>query len=275
MPADGRARALVVELHGSGLDPERQLRASKLCDILWREKCALLLPQAKSAFQLANVYPPGFAWNIPGVPLPGETRAFKECPDDIAAINAMVSAAQEAFGLVGLPLFVVGYSGGARLASYLICQKGMPWSAAGLVAGIRSPTPVHRKPPPIIAIHGTADPINPYNGGPEIRWDVGVEEAAQRVASAQGCIGLPTKISGDVSSQTIYRRQTGKIGVLLMTLSGAGHAWPGSVDPEHCRAFGPCRPEVDASEVIWSFFATHLLQGEAEVTDDEFSSMSH
>jgi polyhydroxybutyrate depolymerase len=266
MPARASARALVVELHGNGLDPERQLRASKLNSILWRERCALLLPQAAIAFQLMNVCPPGFAWNIPGIPLPGKTRAHEEeGPDDVSAVGAMAIAAQEAFGLVGLPLFVVGYSGGARLASYLVCQEGAPWSAAGLVAGMRSPAAVHQKPPPIIAFHGTADPINPYNGGFEIRWDIGVEETARRVASAQGCVDHPTEIAGAASTQSFYRMQNGDIGVLLVTLSGAGHAWPGSVDPEHCGAFGPCRQDVDASDTIWSFFATHLLRGEAGV----------
>jgi polyhydroxybutyrate depolymerase len=43
--------------------------------------------------------------------------------------------------------------------------------------------------------------------------------------------------------------------VLLYAVIGGGHTWPGS--PVEIASLGPTTHEIDASQLIWAFFAAH------------------
>ena len=272
-PLSGDPVALAVELHGSGLDPLRQYRMSGLADLLTAEDVAVLLPQAAMPFRLIPELASGFAWNVPGVPLPGAKVTGEADIDDIGYLIALVRTFRTKLHLVDAPLFLVGYSGGARLASDLIASGVVDWTAAGLVAGLRPARNARRRPPPTISFHGVEDSINPFAGGTGPRWDMGVEEACRLYALSQsGAVDEALQVPG--ADLRIYRSSDGKQALSTYTVKGAAHAWPGTRDEDHLKVFGPAGDGTDASALIADFFIERLTAGEAATRQTEHEGLA-
>ncbi len=45
--------------------------------------------------------------------------------------------------------------------------------------------------------------------------------------------------------------------VILYTIEGGGHAWPGGTQYLPRILIGPVSRDIDATQVIWQFFASH------------------
>jgi polyhydroxybutyrate depolymerase len=74
---------------------------------------------------------------------------------------------------------MTGMSGGARM-SCRFADTHAEWVAmVGAVGGLRAPVRRPSRPVPILAFHGTADRINPFNGGGNPRWVESVPDAAR------------------------------------------------------------------------------------------------
>jgi polyhydroxybutyrate depolymerase len=87
-----------------------------------------------------------------------------------------------------------------------------------------SPRPVR-----ILAFHGTADRINPYTGAGTVRWNESVPDAAQRWALANGADPNPTSVQISTHvTRTTYGLDRAANGVVLWTIRGGGHTWPGT-----------------------------------------------
>ena len=64
-------------------------------------------------------------------------------------------------------VFVAGYSNGAFMASLIACHYSSRVAAVAPVAGIQTDSPCRSKRPvPVVAFHGTSDPLVHYNGTP-------------------------------------------------------------------------------------------------------------
>ena len=50
--------------------------------------------------------------------------------------------------------------------------------------------------------------------------------------------------------------------VTLVVATDGGHAWPGAPYPPELEALGHVNMEVDASRMMWDFFAQHALPEE-------------
>ena len=275
IPSSKTPRALVVELHGSGLDPSRHSAMSRLSKLMCPEDFAVLLPQGAVPFKLRDDIPIGFAWNIPGTPLPGQVNALTGGDNDVAWVQHLVEATIDALSLSSCPLFLTGYSGGARFASELMSKAVLPWTAAALVAGLRPVRNPRHAPPPTIAFHGLLDPINPYGGGVGTRWDIGVEQAALFYADAQGCATGYDETHVRGGRRRSYRKSDRSERLVLYSVEGGGHGWPGCCDPSHCAAFGPAGSDIDASELISGFFLSRSKKVSALSSERERKDMSH
>ncbi len=242
---------LVVDLHGSGFDPEDQVRVDR-ADALARCGAVVALPRGHIAYRLMPGWPLGRAWNVPGAPLPGETVP-RAAPDDVGfvvdLVGALLDSPRSPMPVDPGAVHVVGYSGGARLAAHL------PGALPGLasltcVAGLRYPVPLATNTVSITAIHGSADPINPVEGGAGPRWSASVEDCARGWAAASGCAPEPTPI--ELGEGVVERRfAPGPTGatVRLVVVPGLGHAWPGSHNERH-RAYFGATGTFDASAYI-------------------------
>lgn len=230
----------IVDLHGSGESPLSHIAT---VDTAWTAAvgAVVLTPTAAHPFVLIPGCPPGAAWSIPGVPLPGETHTDADRPDDINFLEQLIDAACARHGLDPGRVHLRGYSGGARLASLFAVTTARRLASLCAVSGVRGPTTaMHAEyPPPVLAIHGKSDTVNPYAGGIPGRWEDSVEDSVLSWAQVFG-VTTYTRYRLSADAEELRYTQDGSFSpVRLIRIAHGGHAWPGSADDEHHRRFGP------------------------------------
>jgi polyhydroxybutyrate depolymerase len=234
---------VVIDLHGSGSHPREQLSITGMAAEATRRGLVVLLPVA--AAPMPNG---GTTWNIPQDP----TQA-----DDVQYVIDALEDAALRVPLDRSRVYVSGFSGGARLASAFASAHPGRLAAAGAVGGLRAPDGPGA-PVPIMAWHGTADPINPFDGGGPAYWGTEVEGAARAWAMRNGCRSTePARRTTSTVHRLEYRDCTGTSTVILHRLEGAGHVWPGSAFPFPPARFGPAASGVDATRDLLDFFERH------------------
>lgn len=81
----------------------------------------------------------------------------------------------------------------------------------------------------------------------------------QSLAEQNGCLTnpVPLPVSGSVSGVR-YPGTTNNAEVILYTVTGGGHTWPGG---KKMPAFivGKTTQDVDATRLMWTFFTEHPL----------------
>ena len=195
-----------------------------------------------------------------GAPLPTDP------PDDEQFLRSLAAELASRYCVDRRSVYAAGYSGGGRMVSSLACDAADVIAAVGAVGGLRSPDPcASSRPISVIGFHGTADPVNPYNGSGDEVWGYGVREAAERWATFDRCGPVrPSRAAPSVELRR-YRACKGGASVELYTLEGFGHQWPGgpSQPADVSARLGPASAAIDASELLWSFFREHPLPGAA------------
>jgi polyhydroxybutyrate depolymerase len=105
-------------------------------------------------------------------------------------------------------------------------------------------------------------PLLPFDGSGTSLGVVGgsvppVRMALSEWAAALGCDRLPTlsRPTPNVELSTFHNCIAGDGEALLYAVLGGGHTWPGGAFP--IDVLGPTTTEVDATEIMWKFFAAH------------------
>ena len=241
---------IIIDLHGSGSSPEEHL-AVTAAHAMAGQGAVVVLPQADIPFRLLPEWPTGWAWNVPGSPLPGETEP-RQGPDDVEFIGELIAEVVQRHGAHPSRIHLRGYSGGARLSAHLAARFGDSLASVCFVSGVRF-VDGGGKRPPVLALHGRRDHLNPYDGGAGSRWSESVESAVQRWAGAVGCEPVPTVRAITETIHAIdYRDSTGFAAVRLIRVDDAEHAWPGTQDRDHIEQFG-CSGHLDASQAHLDF----------------------
>jgi polyhydroxybutyrate depolymerase len=255
--APARALPLVVDMHGSGSTAVQQEVLSGMNAAADANGFVVVYPQA--IIRSGS----GFLWNIPGVPLIGNRPTPARAADDIAFIKTMVAKLRSSACIDLARVYATGFSGGARLSSQLACDAPTTFAAVAPVSGLRLPAPCPAtRAVPVIAFHGSADPVDPYRGNGQAYWTYSVPIAAQRWAAHDGCDATP-KSSRPAPSAVLVTYSGCRDGatVELYTLSGEGHEWPGgpALPAAVTRLLGPQSNAVNADAVMWAFFAAHPM----------------
>jgi polyhydroxybutyrate depolymerase len=145
-----------------------------------------------------------------------------------------------------------GYSGGARLASHLMAMMPDRLASVTCVGGVRFVEPRSSALPPLLAIHGDLDTVNPYRGDAGPRWSESVESVVRQWAVASGCAPMPQcRTISDEVRETRYVDTAGFAAVRLITVA-ATHSWPGTRHPDHIAQFGTAG-NYDASQAHRDF----------------------
>jgi polyhydroxybutyrate depolymerase len=181
--------------------------------------------------------------------------------DDVAFVSAVVATLSRRLPIDADRVYATGISNGGLLAYRLACDTTLfaaigPDSAT-LLGACPSPAPVS-----VLHIHGTADQNIPYDGsqGSGFAKIHGMAVPAL-VAMWQGVDGCPpptVTIAGPVT--TSIATCPGGRSVELITIANAGHQWPGSPSrpaAEKLLGLDPPSNALDATDVIWRFFADH------------------
>jgi polyhydroxybutyrate depolymerase len=243
-----RRPPVVIDLHGSGSRPDEHIAITGARQLA-AAGAVVLVPEAAIPFQFVTGAPDGLAWNIPGSPLPGESEP-RTSPDDVAFLIALVDAFAGRYGGVHLR----GYSGGARLAAHVAAQAPERIASVCCVAGVRHVSaPPPRRLPPLLAIHGEQDSVNPFEGGQGARWAESVPESVEAWAANAGCHG-PASSRRPVEgvTESLHRSGSGFAQVRLISLADVDHSWPGTADEEHRSRFGNAGT-FSTSRAHWEF----------------------
>ncbi|MGA8547941.1 MAG: PHB depolymerase family esterase [Mycobacterium sp.] len=219
---------LVVMLHGgfgNGAQAEKSYGWDELAD--------------SSKFVVA--YPDGLnrAWNVNGGGCCG--RSAKEGIDDVAFVTAAVADIRRNVGIDAARVYVTGISNGGIMSYTLACETAIfaaigPDSATQLNA-CDSPHPTS-----VMHIHGTADRLIRYDGG----RGAGVAHIDGPPVSQLNAFWRNVNHCGAPASTTSGSVTTSTAGcpdnrsVVLITVDGGGHQWPGF-----------------ATAKLWEFFAAH------------------
>lgn len=205
----------------------------------------------------------GFEWNVPGEPLIGGAAVPKGSPDDVTFIVKLVGLLEKNYCIDEHRVFATGFSGGARMASQLACDASTTFAAVAPVSGIRLPSPCpSTRAVPVVAFHGTADPVDPYTGNGQKYWTYSVPVAAGRWAAHDGCSRAVANTSPATGVQLSWSAPCAHgAAVELYSIVGEGHEWPGGphLPRRITKLLGPQSSAISANDLMWSFFLAHPL----------------
>lgn len=235
---------LVISLHGAGLWGAAQRDISRWNDLADAE-----------GFVVA--YPSGVGRASPRVwsPNPGP-RLMR----DVEFITRLIDTLAARYDVDPDRVYVNGLSNGGGMTFALSCLAPERVAAAGIVAGaLTHPWDLCAGAPtlPVVVIHAIGDPVVPYEGGQT--W-VGprpfpnIPDWVGQWAKRNGCDAPPRD---STLSATVAHRQysgcAGRADVVLYTIHGDGHVWPGG-GPLPRWLVGADNRSLDATNAMWEFF---------------------
>lgn len=262
---------LVLALHGRGTTAE-----------------GMILITRKGFNNLADrdgfivVYPNGIElnWNDGRMDEEANDRAHRENIDDVGFISALIDSMIEEYNVDPRRVYVTGMSNGALMAYRLACGLSFKIAAIAPVDGNMpyllmsecSPS----EPVSVLAINNVNDPLVPFEGGMIIGNYRKIKLG--KVLSADKSIAFWV-LHNQCSSEPVITREPDRdltdgtqvttkeylngikgTEVILYIIDGGGHTWPGGLQYLPAWKIGKTSREIDANEVIWSFFKRHSRQ---------------
>lgn len=186
---------------------------------------------------------------------------------DVRFIADLIEALEATYAIDSARIYASGMSQGAAMAFVLSCALPDRIAAVGMVAGAQS-RPFEwcerGRAVPVIAFHGTADRLVPFQGGklgdpfaPVKPTYPPVREFMASWARRNRCAAEPVESLTSPGVERIeYTDCAEGASVLLYAVEGAGHVWPGGKPMPEWRV-GPNSDRIDATERTWSFFRAH------------------
>ena len=240
----GTPVALVLNLHGSGSSAAGQEAFTGMDATADRDGFIVVYPQG--AIRTST----GYDWNVPGVPLLGGKAVPKGAADDVAFLSRLITVLEQHYCINPHDVDATGFSVGARMTTASSAATSpIGWPRSRRSVACASPRPAWaQRAVPVVAFHGTADPVDPYGGNGQAYWTYSVSEAAHRWAQHDGCLTPPATTTPAPTVQRTTYTPCSTTGVVeLYTLQGAGHTWPGGppVSKQLRRLLGPASNAID------------------------------
>jgi len=189
--------------------------------------------------------------------------------DDVEFTRRLLDEVADACTIDPKRVFATGMSNGGIMAYRLASELSDRIAAIAPVAGPMGRKDCSpRRPVSVIHFHGTADEFAPFHGG-RGKGVSGTDffSVADSIAAwveADGCNGEPvsTTFPGNAADGMPVRRTTYGPGrddaeVVLITIEGGGHTWPGR-EPR-LAALGKSTLSVSANDLMWEFFQRHPM----------------
>jgi len=221
----------------------------------------------------------GFLTVTPQIDEPGWPRwDFGQHSADVSYLSDLISTVESSSCVDLRRVYVSGLSMGAFTTSSLACQLSNRIAAVAPVAGLQDfPWCATTRPVPVVAFHGTADPLVAYGGGQGVNarflpgasddslngpGPTSIPANAAAWAHRNGCAAQPHQqpIAADVTLTTYPCPADAT--VELYSVLGGGHTWPGNpsvVSPT--PLVGTTTTSINATQIMWDFFQSHPLAG--------------
>jgi len=242
---------LVISMHGAENWPSFQMNLSQ-----WNK--------AADANGFIVVYPAGEGGG-PKVWYMRRERTPSRMPD-VIFISELIDKLQASYNIDRARIYANGLSNGGGMTFALSCTLSHRIAAFGPVAAAVT-LPVDwcpdARPAPMIAFHGTADRFTPYNGAKVWLAPVPLPSIPEWTAAwARRNRCGPNPVESATASDVTRLEYTGcadDASVMLYTIKGGGHTWPGGT-PMPEWLVGRTSRGVDATSQMWAFFRAHPLR---------------
>lgn len=236
-----RAAMLVFNLHGFTDTPEGQERISHLFQVA-----------DERGFIAVNPAGVGNSWN--GGVCCGLAQVTGV--DDVHFLRVLLDQLADEYCVDPTRVYAMGFSNGGFLSHRLGCEMSDRITAVGPVAGEMGVSPCSPgRPVPVVMVHGTADPVVPYGGNPLLGYP----------STATTIMGWVTRNGCDPTGHEVYRNGAAHCDqysgcargadVVLCTVDGLDHAWPGG--GSLWTADGGRPMGFIATDYLVDFFARH------------------
>ncbi len=247
---------LVISMHAAALWPAAQMETSQ-----WN--------RVADEHGFIVVYPSGTTLRGGGTGvLP---KVWHMGPESVVTnvrfISELIDTLEAAYNIDPTRIYANGLSLGGGMAFVLSCTLSDRIAAVGTVAAAQTlpwswctdPRPV-----PMISFHGTADPVVLYNGGPSgdpfnpVEFP-NVTTWTANWAQRNRCAPDPVESAVETDVTRLeYIGCADDAAVVLYTVQGGGHTWPGG-KPMPEWMVGPTSRSIDATRQMWAFFCEHQL----------------
>jgi polyhydroxybutyrate depolymerase len=242
---------LVISIHGYAEWPGHQAQISR-----WT--------QLADEHGFLVVFPAGTKWPMRWRTR-GEPGSEMDPMIDVCFISDLIDILQERYSIDPRRIYANGLSNGGGMSFALACKLSERIAAIGSVSGAYL-TPWSdssaSRPVPLIAFHGTHDPVVPYQGGPSRSFNLPfpvVPDWIAEYAYRNGCEGAPIELLNAGAVRGIrYRGSSPEAEVIFYTIEGGGHTWPGS-RPMPEWLVGRTDRDADATRMMWKFFQSHPM----------------
>jgi polyhydroxybutyrate depolymerase len=244
-----RSTPLVISLHGAGGWPVQQRDLSGWNRLADAHGFIVVYPSGAAGFGLR-------IWHV---------NRGAGLMRDVRFISALIDTLEAAYNIDSTRIYANGISNGGGMTFVLSCRLSDRIAAFGMVAAAQTLAwnwCADRRPVPMIAFHGTADPDIPYDGGsswmaPDSFPNVLTWTKSWSRRNLCGVTPVDSTVASDVR-RLEYTRCAGDASVVLYTIEGGGHSWPGGKPlPEWW--VGPTSRSIDATSQMWAFFRAHPL----------------
>lgn len=247
----GKGAMLVLNFHGFSSDGLQEAVLSRM-------------NKASDERGFIAVYPYGVAnsWNA------GQCcgTAWLDAVDDVDFVRNLLDKLEADFCIDTRRVFSTGMSNGGFFSHRLGCELSDRIAAIAPVAGVLGISSCNPpRPVPVFHFHGTEDGLVPYGGGNPV-LNVGLEgelnfkSVADTMASWRNhnkCSDVSEKIYDE--GDAVCLRWGGcsqDADVLLCTITGGGHTWPGGVP---IPFLGKTSGDISATKAMLDFFEAHPM----------------
>lgn len=259
-PAAGATpSAIYLALHYLNANTSYYANLIRMSELAKARNVLVLIPQAPGDGGL--VTPP-----VAGLPTPNigllsrwPTMVNEAVENNLQLLDSVVADARSRFAAAAAPLYVSGLSNGAPMAYFYACSRADLVEAVLSVAGTQTAEAAAichpNRPVGLVIVHGTLDPVVPYNG--ILGQTRSMLENYADFKTYDQCTGadqMATLTSNNATVQFDFASTcaSGRK-VVLASAIGNGHNWPGddaSVLPAtalNIGLFGPALDGMDAT----------------------------
>jgi len=197
--------------------------------------------------------------------------------DDVGFISALMDTMHANYGIDLQRIYVCGHSNGGIMTFKLVCEINDRIAKAAAVASPLIPATIgacdSTQSMPMLLMHGTADPVVPYNTG--IPGSASAEETLDYWLGMNGCeepgdtIAMPNTapFDGCNTEVIIYGDCDDSMSVVFYKMHGAGHYWPGY--NHNWPTMGPANIDFKADVELWRFFNSDSYGVPVSITKNE------
>lgn len=199
-------------------------------------------------------------------------RSQAEDLDDVGFLLALIDRLSAEYSLDPARTYVTGASNGGMMTHRMACEASDRFAAAAIVIA-NKPARIDcspARPISILVMNGTEDPLMPYQGGQvhfyqqQLGEVLSTDETVSLWAELNDCAPpphselLPDRAPFDGTRVRLVTHAdcTEATQVLLYSIEGGGHTWPGGAQYAPRLVIGRVSRDLAANQVIWDFFAS-------------------